>query len=264
MKNYKEEGEEIIIRNFLSKDKEDVYYIFRMSNCSVMNYRKLNFKTSKLIFLNLLDKYKGSKYFFLLIILFSIFILKIFAIDLFNYNNLYYYLTAIFTILFAWIIFTYFYLKLLMREFNYYTDHSISTDFKEPEKWVNEPNSNLWVATIKEEVVGSIGIIQYVPDIIKFPTIKTNGNKVAELKRMYVSPKFFRRGIASELYKILEQWCIQNGFDEIILSTSYYQVDAVEFYKNMGFELSELIISDFNKPNFPILAKDLKNNKKEQ
>jgi len=264
MKNIKDEREEIIIRNYLSKDKEEVYFLFRISLCSVMDYGKLNFKTSKLIFLNLLDKYKDSKYFFILIILFYVLNLKIFVFDLFNYNNFYFYLTAILMILFACIIFTYFYLQLIIRGFNYYTDHAISTDFKEPEKWVNEPYSNLWIATINEEVVGSVGIIPYVPDIIKLPTIKTKGKKVAELKRMYVSPKYLRRGIASKLYNILEQWCIQNGYDEIILSTSYYQVDAVEFYKKMGFELSQLIISDFKMPNFPILSKDITNNKKVQ
>jgi len=63
---------------------------------------------------------------------------------------------------------------------------------------------------------------------------------VAELKRMYVSPSHMRKEIASKLIKEVEGWCRENGYDEIVLTTTCYQVDAINFYKRNGFKVLNL------------------------
>lgn len=253
----------IIIRTYDPKDKQGIYLLFKSSLQSVIEYGKLNYTSLKKILHLFLEKYEKSKTAFFLIILFHIVNLKIFLIHLFNNNTIYYYLFWALFLATIWIIFSFCYLKFFSYPcLNSYIDTAMNIDFKNPEEWLKEGISHLWVAchNTNEEIIGSIGVIPYEKekDLLE---IQTNGNKTAELKRMYVSRNHLRKGIASKLYRELEYWCIKNGYDEIVLSTSSYQVDAISFYEKNGFRVTNRVKSDFKYPNFVILNKSLKDKK---
>ena len=180
--------------------------------------------------------------------------LKFLVIHFFNNNSLYYYAFTIASLTLIWIIFSFFYLKLVMRGFINYIDHTINTDFKNPEEWLKKGVSNLWVATSEKEIVGSIGIIPFEKEK-DIHEIKTGGKNVAELRRMYVSPSHLRKGIGSKLIKELERWCLENEYDEIVLTTTYFQVDAINFYKMNGYKVCTFQRSGFFEPNFVSLNK---------
>jgi GNAT superfamily N-acetyltransferase len=66
------------------------------------------------------------------------------------------------------------------------------------------------VCYIDDKAVGAGGFKQYVPGI-------------AEIKRMFVLPKYRGKGIAFEILKQLENWAAESGFSECILETGNKQ-----------------------------------------
>ena len=57
----------------------------------------------------------------------------------------------------------------------------------------------------------------------------------AEVKRMYVMPRWRGRGVARALLTHLERLSHQNGFRVLRLETGIYQPEAVRLYERAGF-----------------------------
>lgn len=62
-----------------------------------------------------------------------------------------------------------------------------------------------------------------------------DGRRVAELRRMYVSPALRRRGAARQLLAALEAGARGAGVDVMVLATGQPQVAAVRFYRACGY-----------------------------
>jgi GNAT superfamily N-acetyltransferase len=67
---------------------------------------------------------------------------------------------------------------------------------------------------------------------------KYNANTV-ELKRMFVSPEARGLGLAQRVIKELENEAIKQGFKAMILETLYRQIEAINLYQKVGFEIVE-------------------------
>jgi GNAT superfamily N-acetyltransferase len=67
---------------------------------------------------------------------------------------------------------------------------------------------------------------------------KYNSNTV-ELKRMFVSPEARGLGLAQKIIKELEEEARTQGFEVMILETLYKQVEAINLYQKVGFEIVE-------------------------
>ncbi|KAF9555474.1 acyl-CoA N-acyltransferase [Agrocybe pediades] len=94
----------------------------------------------------------------------------------------------------------------------------------------NTARSGFWVAErfakgLKPEVIGYVG----------FDDSTNPDPKVAELRRMIVSAKYRRRGIALQLIRALIQHARKNGVERIFLSTSSYQIEAMKMYDYYGW-----------------------------
>ncbi|OOV18298.1 GNAT family N-acetyltransferase [Flavobacterium sp. LM4] len=61
----------------------------------------------------------------------------------------------------------------------------------------------------------------------------------AELKRMFVLPEGRGLGIAQHIIKEVESKAIEQGFKMLILETLYKQLEAINLYQKMGFEIIE-------------------------
>lgn len=61
-------------------------------------------------------------------------------------------------------------------------------------------------------------------------------NDTTEIKRMYVAPDHRGTGVAGLLLGELEDWSAASGFRFCILETGKRQVEAVAFYKKMGYQ----------------------------
>ncbi|MBC7555819.1 MAG: GNAT family N-acetyltransferase [Chryseobacterium sp.] len=60
--------------------------------------------------------------------------------------------------------------------------------------------------------------------------IKSFGENVAEVKRMYVKPEFRNKGFATIILTELEQWAKELKFKKTILETGKRQTEAVNLY----------------------------------
>ena len=59
-----------------------------------------------------------------------------------------------------------------------------------------------------------------------------------ELRRMTVSSRYHRRGIASQLLEQLLDHAKKHGLKEIYLHTTQYQTAGIALYKKAGFKLA--------------------------
>ncbi len=73
--------------------------------------------------------------------------------------------------------------------------------------------------------------------VIGCGAIKEFDSEIMEVKRMYTSPEFRERGIASAILSELEKWTLELGFQKCILETGIKQVEAIELYKKNGYFL---------------------------
>ncbi len=66
-------------------------------------------------------------------------------------------------------------------------------------------------------------------------SIKEYSPLSVEVKRMYTTPQYRGKGIASMVLEELEDWAIELGYNTSVLETGKRQTEAVEFYKKHGY-----------------------------
>lgn len=66
--------------------------------------------------------------------------------------------------------------------------------------------------------------------------IKEFDSDTMEVKRMYVTPKFRGKGIASRLLSELEQWAAELGYTSCVLETGKRQPEAIALYVKNGYK----------------------------
>lgn len=62
-----------------------------------------------------------------------------------------------------------------------------------------------------------------------------NGVTDAEIKRMYVRPRFQRRGLARVMLAHLEQLAAADGITRFVLETGTEQPEALALYRSSGY-----------------------------
>ena len=67
--------------------------------------------------------------------------------------------------------------------------------------------------------------------------IKQFDEKTMEIKRMFTSPNYRGKGIASLILGELEKWATELSFHKCILETGVKQPDAIGLYYKNGYEL---------------------------
>lgn len=106
-----------------------------------------------------------------------------------------------------------------------------------------------WVAEDDQgQIVGTVAVEEYSKD-----------SSIAELRRMSVSSRVRRAGVASKLLLELESFCKRKQFKGIILTTSSIQDAAIAMYKKRGFiHIENQYFFDWNVPAYLVqLYKEL-------
>lgn len=62
------------------------------------------------------------------------------------------------------------------------------------------------------------------------------GQRVAEVKRMFVPARFRRKGYAREVLDALERTAYADGVERLVLETGLMQPDAMGLYESAGYE----------------------------
>ena len=65
--------------------------------------------------------------------------------------------------------------------------------------------------------------------------LKHFNNETAEIKRMYVKPKFRGRGISKLILKQLEAYAKELNYERLILETGLKQPEAMSLYEKFGY-----------------------------
>jgi len=67
--------------------------------------------------------------------------------------------------------------------------------------------------------------------------IKEYAADTMEVKRMFVSPRHRKKGIASKILTGLESWAQELQYSKCILETGKKQPEAIELYKKRGYNI---------------------------
>lgn len=89
--------------------------------------------------------------------------------------------------------------------------------------YLSNPRSNFWVAEFGSQLVGIVGIQ---------PTDKVDE---AELRRMSVSSLVRRQGVGRRLLETTENFCREQGYRRIGLSTVDFLKPALAMYRSHGY-----------------------------
>lgn len=106
--------------------------------------------------------------------------------------------------------------------------HALHTDMSDITKtYLSGPGSCFWVAESEGQVVGTVGALP-----VEKPTLQ----KQLEMFHLGVSLEHRGQGIAKALVRTLLQFARDQGYSEVVLSTSMLQYSAIALYQSMGFQ----------------------------
>lgn len=69
------------------------------------------------------------------------------------------------------------------------------------------------------------------------------GDLDAYISELAVEEEYVRCGVGRSLVSALEEWAEKRGFRRITLETGSRNTDALDFYKQLGFELEEVVLT---------------------
>ncbi len=102
-------------------------------------------------------------------------------------------------------------------------------------KELSEPNAAYYFVAYQAETIGVLRFIHNVP-LSDVPE-----SKATKLHRIYLDPKLHGKGIGAVLMQWVKKQTIENGSQILWLEAMDTQQQALQFYKNLGYEVS----SDF-------------------
>ena len=63
-----------------------------------------------------------------------------------------------------------------------------------------------------------------------------NTTSIAELDNMFILEEYRKYGIGSTLFNEFKKYCIENNIDELKVTASSKNINAIKFYQKNGFE----------------------------
>lgn len=121
-------------------------------------------------------------------------------------------------------------LRFLVKHcFTQYVLTSLHTDMSDITKsYLSERGSCFWVAESEGQVVGTVGALP-----VKEPSLR---KEQVELFHLSVALERRGEGIAKALVRTVLQFARDQGYSEVVLSTSLMQHSALALYHHMGFQ----------------------------
>lgn len=109
-----------------------------------------------------------------------------------------------------------------------YVSNCLRTDMRDISKsYLSEPGSCFWVAECEGQVVGTVGALPAGE-----PTLR---KEQLELLHLSVAWEHRGQGIAKALVRTVLQFARDQGYSEVVLSTSMLQYSALALYQRLGF-----------------------------
>jgi ribosomal protein S18 acetylase RimI-like enzyme len=83
---------------------------------------------------------------------------------------------------------------------------------------------------------GRLALVMHGSELVGMGCLKSIGDELGEIKRMYVRPQFRGRGIGRELLEHLVQQAKTIGFRHLRLDSTKFMDIALSLYRSFGFE----------------------------
>ena len=114
---------------------------------------------------------------------------------------------------------------------------------------INRPTSDEWKSYFQDSITKNITLVATIDNYIIGYLIwnldsqfSYNTVKQAELNNMCILDKYRKFGIGTKLINEFKKICNNNGIQEIKVTASYKNINAIEFYKKNGFNEFELTL----------------------
>ncbi|MGH7928077.1 MAG: GNAT family N-acetyltransferase [Candidatus Binatia bacterium] len=108
-------------------------------------------------------------------------------------------------------------------EFGFPYDLKLDFDLEDPIRYYTSAGGIFYILLNGGDVVGTVAI-------------KKLDERVAELKRMYLLPKYRGHGWGAKLLEHALAFCRDKGFESCVLDTNVKQESAQRLYASYGFE----------------------------
>ncbi|XP_006775331.1 PREDICTED: putative N-acetyltransferase 8B [Myotis davidii] len=109
-----------------------------------------------------------------------------------------------------------------------YVSNCLRTDMRDISKtYLSEPGSCFWVAECEGQVVGTVGALPVGESTLR--------KEQVELFHLSVAWEHRGQGIAKALVRTVLQFARDQGYREVVLSTSMLQYSALALYQRLGF-----------------------------
>ncbi len=110
-----------------------------------------------------------------------------------------------------------------LKEFGFEYHQEYDYDLNDPQTYYLDQGGMFFVLKEGKKVIGTVAIIK-------------RGNKVAELKRLYVDTLYQGKGYGSKLLDTAIQYCKENGFTKLEFETNKKFTKAHLLYQRRGFK----------------------------
>jgi GNAT superfamily N-acetyltransferase len=115
----------------------------------------------------------------------------------------------------------------LEEEVRRYIQYSLSDDLSDIFRhYLRSPGNHFWVAEVDGQIKGMVGI-------------QRRNDGEAELRRMSVAADSRRQGIGGRLLETAEDFCREQGYRRIHLTTVSHLKPAIALYRKFGYQLTD-------------------------
>ena len=83
-------------------------------------------------------------------------------------------------------------------------------------------------------------IIKIDQTIIGVAVLSAQPNKTVEIKNISVHEKFQNKGLGTALLSYLEQYCVKQAYQQLIIKTGNSSIGQLYLYQKNGFEIEEI------------------------
>ena len=100
-------------------------------------------------------------------------------------------------------------------------------------KLLIRPSALILVATYGDEVMGMCTVQTLIST--------AEGGPVGLVEDVVVKDQYQAQGVGRRLLKVLQSWCKQRGFTRLQLLVDKNNINAIGFYKHMGWQSTDLV-----------------------
>ncbi|MDO5852052.1 MAG: GNAT family N-acetyltransferase [Methanobacteriaceae archaeon] len=131
-----------------------------------------------------------------------------------------------------------FLMKMIKEEYGYGYIKEYHSDIKNLKETYLIPKNNFYIILNKtKDVIGSIGIRGYDKNFKEFKHRYTKEN-TSSVWRMFIDKKYRRKGLGSQLVKMVERFSKEENYNEIYLHTHKNVEGALNFWKSLNYRIT--------------------------